>query len=216
LNTKFSSKTKEQRLDELAELGSLRQFRRGTILIQEGDLGGSLYVIVKGRLRAFSNSINGSDREITFGVYTAGDVVGEMALDGGTRSASVIAIQTTICSIVKRDAVRAYISKEPEFAFDLLSKVIDRARRATRASRNLVLIDAYGRLSELFSELVCFNPLTGTHEIPERLTQADIASRIGTSREMVTRLLRDLEQGEYIKFTEKKHIQLLKSLPDRW
>ena len=87
----------------LAALGSVRRFRKGSLLIQEGDVGDTLFIIQSGRLRVFS--ADDRDREITLGVYGPGDYVGEMALDGGPRSATVEALEASVCSVVTRQVL---------------------------------------------------------------------------------------------------------------
>ena len=82
-------------LSELAARGELRRYRKGTLLIQEGDHGDTIFIIQSGRLRAFSAGDN--DREITYGVYGPGEYLGELSLDGGPRSASVITLEACTC-----------------------------------------------------------------------------------------------------------------------
>ena len=109
-------------LRALAERGETRRYRKGTLLIQEGDHGDTLFIILSGRLRAFSAGDN--DREITYGVYGPGEYIGEISLDGGPRSASVITLETTQCSVVSRRTLERFISERPEFAFELRLSLI--------------------------------------------------------------------------------------------
>jgi CRP/FNR family cyclic AMP-dependent transcriptional regulator len=153
------------------------------------------------------------DREIVFDIHGPGEYVGEMALDGGSRSASVMTLEPTTCSVVTRVTLKDHISKHPEFAFELLAKVIRRARRATESARDLALLDVYGRVRRLFDSLAVERE--GARLIPEKLTHQEIADRVGSSREMVSRLLKDLEKGGYIELGVKR-ITLKKKLPARW
>src|SRR4051812_28373585 len=102
-------------LRALAERGEIRRYRKGTLLIQEGDAGDTLFVILSGRLRAFSSGAGG--RELTYGVYGPGEYIGEMSLDGGLRSAHVIALEASACAVVTRHTLRTHIAEQPEFAF---------------------------------------------------------------------------------------------------
>jgi CRP/FNR family cyclic AMP-dependent transcriptional regulator len=89
-----------------------------------------------------------------------------------------------------------------------------RARTATNSARNLAFIDVYGRLTQLLYELA--QPQDdGSAVVAERLTHQDIASRVGCSREMVSRVLKDLESGGYIELRERR-IVLVRKLPARW
>ena len=196
----------------LAKRATPRRYRKGVILIQEGEFGDTLYIVLSGRIKVFS--IGQNDREITFGLYGVGEFVGEMSLDGGPRAASVVTVEPTTCVVITRSTLLEHIAQYPEFAFELLSKVITRARTATRDARNMALMDSYGRLVALLDDLAVTLP-DGTRRLMHRVTHAEIASRIGCSREMVSRLLKDLERGGYTS-TVGRGLQILKPLPNRW
>jgi CRP/FNR family transcriptional regulator, cyclic AMP receptor protein len=205
----------QPRLRALARQGVVRNYRKSTVLIEEGDQGGTIYIVLKGRLKAFTFAPDHTEREVIYGVYGIGDLVGEMSLDGGVRSASVATLEVSSCSVVTRETLRQFISTEPEFAFDLLSKVIAKARQATLSTRSLALTDAYGRLVELLTRLAVSRG-DGTRLIPQKLSQAQIAAHIGCTREMVSRLLKDLKVGGYIELTDEKQWVLHGGLPARW
>ena len=193
---------------ELALRGEVRRYRKNTILIEEDDVGDTLYVILAGRLRAYSASANG--REITYGVYGPGEYLGEMSLDGGRRSASVETVEASLCSVVKRAELRAFIQDNPDFAFELLAKVIRRARAATISAKNLALNDVYGRI-KLHLEEQSRSP----SEDGERLTHQELANWVGCSREMVSRVMKDLEVGGYLRIQDR-HVVIERPLPPRW
>jgi CRP/FNR family cyclic AMP-dependent transcriptional regulator len=199
-------------LAALAERGEQRRYRKGTLLIQEGDQGDTLFIIHSGRLRVFSAGDN--DREITYGVYGAGEYLGEMSLDGGPRSASVITLEASVCTVVSRRTLERFIAERPEFAFELLAKVIRRARSATFSARQLALNDVYGRLKALLLGLAQAQA-DGTQRVVDRLTHQEMANRLGCSREMVSRLMKDLERGGYVAVDDHQFV-LVKPLPARW
>jgi CRP/FNR family transcriptional regulator, cyclic AMP receptor protein len=199
-------------LRPLAERGELRSYRKGTLIIEEGSQGDLFYVLLRGKVKAFS--INDREREITYGVYGPGDYFGEMSLDGGPRSASVITLEATRCVVLTRHSLREHIGQHPEFAFELLSRVIRRARLATANARSLALLDVYGRLVQTL-EALAQPQADGTRLVGERLTHADLASRVGCSREMVSRLLKDLERGGHIWLQGRLWV-LAARLPARW
>ncbi|MFO1191991.1 MAG: cyclic nucleotide-binding domain-containing protein [Rhodoferax sp.] len=196
----------------LAARGDVRRYRKGSILIQEGDTGDTMYILLDGRVKVYCTEEGG--REIMFGLFGAGEYFGEMALDGGPRSASVATLEDCVCSVVTRARLLAFISERPEFALELLAQVIRRLRLATRDARNLAFIDVYGRLSQCLQDLAEPRP-DGTRRIPARLTHQDLASRVGCSREMVSRILKDLESGGHVRL-EDRHIVLVGRLPRRW
>ena len=199
-------------LQALARRGAQSRSPNGTRLITEGDLGDTLYIVQSGRVKAFSTDERG--REITYGVYGPGEYLGEMSLDGGPRSASVTTLEATVCSIVTRQTLREHIAEFPEFALELVSRVIRRARVATQSARNMALLDVYGRVVQLIDDLA-EDQADGTRIIAERLTQSDIAARVGCSREMVARLMKDLRDGGFIE-TRGATMLLLKRLPAKW
>jgi CRP/FNR family transcriptional regulator, cyclic AMP receptor protein len=196
----------------LARRGEIRRYRKNTLLIEEGDSGDTLYIILSGSLRSFSSGDNG--REITYGVYGPGEYLGEMSLDGGRRSASVEALQASVCSVLTRTTLERHIAEHPAFAFELMAKVIRRARAATLSTKQLALNDVYGRLQLLLNSLAVALP-DGTRRIDERLTHKDMAHRLGCSREMVSRLMKDLSSGGYID-QDGPHTVVLRPLPARW
>jgi CRP/FNR family cyclic AMP-dependent transcriptional regulator len=195
----------------LAQRGERHAYRVGTILINEGDRGSSLFVVLRGRLKVFS--INSDGHEITYGILEPGDIFGEMSLDGGPRSASVMALETCTCAVLSRAVVRRYVRANPEFALELINVVIHRARTATRVARGLALDSAYRRLAT-FLELEARPATAGALPSIRHYTHLEIASRIGTSRETVTRLLKELSQSGSIS-VNRYTLTLLKVLPER-
>lgn len=199
--------------EALAARGTERSFRRGLLLIQEGDLGNTLYIVRSGRLRAFAADPSG--KEITLGVYGAGEYVGEMSLDGGPRSANVETLETTVCSVVTRETLLAYIAEEPVFALEMMARLIRRARLATESTRSLALIDVYGRAKRLLEQMAGPPAADGSRALTERITHREIASHLACSREMISKLMKDLEIGGYVAKRDQR-IVLLKALPSRW
>jgi CRP/FNR family transcriptional regulator, cyclic AMP receptor protein len=189
-------------IQALADEGVQRSYRKGAIIVSEGDAGDTLFILLQGSVRTYGTDADG--REVTYGTIPAPNYFGEMSLDGGARSASVEALEPCVCAVVTSHRVRDHLARCPDLAFELITKIIARARSATVTARNLALLDAYGRLAA-----------QGKRAIPERTTHADLAQRIGTSREMVSKLLRDLEKGGYVS-VDKRSLVLVKKLPAKW
>ena len=196
----------------LALRGAIRSYKKNIVVINEGEVGDVLFVLLQGSVKVFATDADG--REITYGTIHAGDYFGEMSLDGGPRSASVMTLEPCVCAVVARSAVREHLADEPEFALDLVAQVIRRARAATETARSIALLDVYGRVIGLLESHQGATATAGPMLI-RPITHQDIASRIGASREMVSRLLKDLEKGGYIELGVKR-ITLLKKLPSRW
>jgi len=87
---------------ELATRGQVRTFPKNAVIINEGDRGDSLYVILSGKVKVYVSDDDG--REMILDIYGPGDYVGEMALDGRPRSASVMTLEPTSCSVVHGQA----------------------------------------------------------------------------------------------------------------
>ena len=196
----------------LATRGKRRIYRKGTLLIEEGDQGDSVFFILSGRVKVFATDDEG--REFVHSILGAGDYFGEMSLDGGPRSASVITMEPTECAVLGKADVRARMAADPDFAFELLTTAIGRAREATRVARGLALGGVYSRLAA-FLEITARPGADGVRIIGDVLTQQEIASRIGSSREMVSRIMKDLETGGYIEI-RARHIVLTRALPLKW
>jgi len=200
-------------IEALAAMGVPRRYRRGALLIQEGETGDTLYIVLQGRLRAFLGDDSG--KELTLGTYGPLEYVGEMSLDGGPRSANVEATEASTCAVVSRATLLAYIADHPEFALELMGRLIRRARLATESARSVALIDVYGRLVRLLNQLAGEADAQGERALGERMTHQELAQHLACSREMVSRLLKDLETGGYIAVRERR-LYLLKALPARW
>ncbi len=197
---------------DLARGGQVRSLARNSVFIQEGERGDSLFVILSGRVKVFVADAEG--REMVLDFHGPGDYVGEMSLDGHPRSASVMAIEPTVCSVLTRDALRAAIVANPDLAMNLVCTLIERARIATENVRNLALMDVYGRVARLLLSLAVEQP-DGRMSVPERLTQQDIADRVGASRDMVSRIFKDLTTGGYVSVVDRQ-ITINRKPPARW
>ncbi|MDP2264271.1 MAG: Crp/Fnr family transcriptional regulator [Hydrogenophaga sp.] len=209
----LASGAPHQHVEALAARGTPRSFHRGAQLIQEGEVGDTIYIVLKGRLRAFLADNTG--KELTLGVYGPLEYVGEMSLDGGPRSANVEALEASLCSVVSREDLLSYIASQPAFALEMMGLLIRRARLATESARSVALIDVYGRLVRLLNQLAGEEGPRGERQMTERMTHQAMAQHLACSREMVSRLLRDLETGGYIA-VEDRWITLLRPLPARW
>jgi len=198
-------------LRAIAATGVVRSFPRNTVLINEGDLGDALYVILSGRVKVFSS--NEAGREFVIDFHAAGEYVGEMTLDGAPRSASVMTVEPTTCAVVNRTQFRDFILAHPDFAMHLIERLIHRVRVTTGNLKSLALSDVYGRLVRLLNALA--KDVDGRQVVPEKLTQQDIADRVGASRDMIGKLLKDLVAGGYLG-VEERTISILKKLPTGW
>jgi CRP/FNR family cyclic AMP-dependent transcriptional regulator len=201
----------EAALRALAPHSAARAFPKNAVVVSEGDETDSLYVVLSGRVKVF---IAGDDgREVVVNVIDAGDYFGELSLDGGARSASVMTLEPCRLFVISHGDVEGLLAANPQFARDLIQKLIGKVRSLTGKVRDLALKDVYGRFVRFVEENAVERD--GERVVPERLTQHDIAARIGGSREMVSRILRDLTAGGYVSVGAKQ-IHILKKLPLHW
>ena len=206
------SPLEEATLRAIAETGVVRTFPKNTVLIHEGDTGDALFIVLTGRVKVYASNAQG--REFAIAFHGAGEYVGEMTLDGGVRSASVVTIDPTVCAIVHREQFREFILKNPDFALHLIEKLIMRVRATTEDVKSLALTDVYGRLVRLLNTLAVARD-DGTAQVPEKLTQQAIAERVGASRDMFGKLFKDLVAGGYLAI-EDRTITVLRKLPIGW
>ncbi|HUP05699.1 MAG TPA: Crp/Fnr family transcriptional regulator [Caldimonas sp.] len=202
---------RDELLAAIAARGNVRRYPAGTVLITEGDRSDLLYIVLEGRVRVYSSNDDG--KEVTIVTHGAGEYVGEMALDGGVRSASVMTLEPTTCAVVSGSELRHFMATHPEFAQNLVLKLIWRVRQATDNIKSLALQDVYGRVTRLLDELA--EPQGSVRVVRERLTQREIAERVGSSREMVSRIFKDLVEAGCLDVSPGR-IAILKKLPARW
>ncbi|MBR9909717.1 MAG: Crp/Fnr family transcriptional regulator [Gammaproteobacteria bacterium] len=198
-----------QQLRELEQHTLLRSYPKNTIVITEGDNSDSLYIIVSGRMRVYCSDDEG--REITLNDLSSGDYFGELALlDNQQRSASVITTEACRLLQLNKASLLEAFRQTPDIAYHLLVNLTQRVRALTSNVKNLALMDVYGRVAKTLLELSEKEGETLATTIP--LTQQDIANRVGASREMVSRIMKDLVTGGYIT-VEKKKIVINDHLP---
>ena len=162
-------------------------------------------------MKVYGAGVNG--REVVYTTLGPGEYFGEMTLDGGPRSASVMTLEPTTCVVVTGSHVRDFLGSHPDFALHLIRKLIALVRRSTDTVKRLALDDVYTRITKLLYEMA--QEEEGRLVVGERLTQQDIADRVGSSREMVSRIFKQLTIGGYVS-SESRRIVLLKKLPARW
>jgi CRP/FNR family cyclic AMP-dependent transcriptional regulator len=201
-------------LRKIAERGGVRTYPPNSIIINEGEKSDTFFIILSGRVKVFGSDAAGN--QVVYATHGTGEYVGEMTLDGGTRTASVVTLEKTTCAVVAGGELRDFIAQHPDFALNLIRKLIRRAREATEGVKNLALLDVYGRICVLLMSLAEQDESRGgALQIRERLTQQDVADRVGSSREMVSRIFKDLVAGGYLAIESGK-LTLLRKLPAHW
>ena len=192
--------------------GNIRTYPRHTVIINEGDDSRSLFVILEGKLKVFLSDESG--REIIVGFENVGGYIGEISLlDSEPRSASVMTMEKTRCLVISTDNFHQCLHNHPEVAIGVIRGLTYRVRSLLNNVKSLGLKNVYPRLISLLQELS--EPHGDISVLSERLTHQNLADMIGSSREMVSRILRDLVTGGYISI-ENKSITIHRNPPSGW
>jgi CRP/FNR family cyclic AMP-dependent transcriptional regulator len=198
-------------LDALASHATAQSYPKNTIIINEGDRSDSIFITVSGKVKVFLHGEDG--RDVILNMHGPGEYFGEMVLDEGPRSASVMTVEPSKFLVISKADFRKFLSANPDFAMKLINRLMRRVRALTDNVGSLALLDVYGRVARLLLEMS--TEQGGKHVVSERLTQKDIADRVGASREMVSRIFKDLVAGGYIQVDDRV-ITINRDLPPHW
>jgi len=200
----------EQHIKALADHGTVKAYPKNAVIISEGDRSDSLYVILTGKVKVYLADEEG--KEMVLNTQGPGEYFGEIILDEGPRSASVMTLEPSKFSIVSREQFNQFLAQSPEVTLELVRSLIHRVRELTKTVSNLALLDVYGRVRGLLLELATEQD---GKLVVERLTQQEMASRVGCAREMISRILKDLRTGGYIK-DDGERLIIVKKPPPKW
>jgi CRP/FNR family transcriptional regulator, cyclic AMP receptor protein len=179
----------------LVQVVARRSVPRGSMLMAEGDLTDSLYIVISGRLKVMMSDADG--KEVILALLGPGEIVGEMGLiDDNPRSATVIAVEPSELLTISKREFRKCLAENFEMAMAVMKGLVRRLREADRKIGSLALLDVYGRVARLLIDMA--EVVDGRKVVTKRLPKQDIAKMIGASREMVSRVMKDLQLGGYI------------------
>ena len=198
-----------EELRALSAHATEQTFQKNVVIVNEGDETKAIFIILSGRVKVFLRNADG--REMILNVHGAGEYFGEMVIDEGPRSASVATLEQSRFLIITKADFKALVAANPDFALKLINRLMHRVRALTENIRSLALLDVYGRVARVLLELAAEQD--GRLVVAEKLTQQDIAERVGASREMVSRVFKDLVAGGYISI-EHKQITINRDLPE--
>jgi CRP/FNR family cyclic AMP-dependent transcriptional regulator len=188
-NVPFFAGLSDQELEVLSESLGKRTFGKGMIIFHKSSPGQTLYIIESGKVRIFILSESG--QEISVNIYGPGDVFGELALlDGLPRSAGAVAMEKTVTFTLHRDDFLRHLEAHPRMARSIMEVLSTRVRYTTDYAESLAFLDVYGRVAAKLLELADrYGVQKEGIEIELRLTQAELASWVGASRESVNKVL---------------------------
>jgi len=185
----------EDQLRMLTTVVTRKSAPRSTTIMAGGDPTDSLYIVLSGRLKVMMSDAEG--KEVILSILGPGEFFGEMGLiDDEPRSASVVTIEPCeLLSLAKRDFKKS-LADNFEMAMAVMRGLVRRLREADRKIGSLALLDVYGRVARLLLDMA--ENVDGEKVVTKRLPKQDIAKMIGASREMVSRVMKDLQTGGYI------------------
>ena len=186
----------EVELEKLSKVSGRRRVERGAFVVRAGESTDSLYILLTGRAKVTNHDEEG--REIILAWLGPGESFGEMGLiDGSPRSANVVAAEACELLVLSKDSFQRCMQDNFQVALKLMQVLVQRLREADRKIENLALLDVYGRVGKLLLE---FSELReGQRVVTRKLTKQDIAKMVGASREMVSRVMKDLENQGYFR-----------------
>ena len=201
----------QELLSMLGKCIMLQRYRRSAQILKAGQLTDALYVMLSGRAKVFESRPDG--REGILAMMGPGDFFGEMALlDDLPCSASVQTLEPCeLVRITKADFTRC-LADSFELTMRIILALVARLRHADRQIESLALMDVYGRVSRVLLELA--EPMDGEYAIAKVPSQLDIARMVGASREMVRRVMKELEVSGHIQ-VDRRRIVLLDKLGTR-
>ena len=196
----------EAQLDHIARMAIRRKVPRHSTIVHVGDCIDALYVIVSGGVKVLNRDADG--REVILTLLGAGECFGEMGLiDGEPRSADVVTNENCELLVIAKTDFKRALAENVDLCLNIMKSLVLRLREANRKIESLALMDTYGRVAKLLLELS--EEVDGERLVRRKISKQDIAKVVGASREMVTRVIKDLETSGHIRQGEG-HIVICK------
>ncbi|MBS1198338.1 MAG: Cyclic nucleotide-binding:Bacterial regulatory protein Crp [Proteobacteria bacterium] len=185
-------------LEKLSHVTGRRRAERGEFIVRAGDVADSLFILFSGSAKVLNSDDEG--REVILAVLKAGEFFGEMGLiDGSPRSASVVAQETCELLVISRDDLHRCMQDNFQVALKLMQILVHRLRGADEKIESLALLDVYGRVARLMLDMSELAD-DGRRIIKRKISKQEMARMIGASREMVSKVVRNLENSGYIHY----------------
>jgi CRP/FNR family transcriptional regulator, cyclic AMP receptor protein len=189
----------DETLVAVAHSAVMRRIPRGQSVVHAGDRTDFVYFVLTGTLKVVVSDEDG--REVILSILGQGELFGEMGMFGEQpRSASVVAVTPADLVLIAKNDFRSIMQNNFEVAWRIMCNLADRLRNADRKIESLALMDVYGRVARLLLEMS--EDLNGETVVVRKVTKQDIAKMIGASREMVSRVMKDLGNQGLIEETD--------------
>ncbi len=198
----------EQGLQALVNIAIRRTYRKNIVIIREGDDTNTMFILIEGEMRVYVEDEQG--KQLTLRILKSGDSFGEVALIGDfPRTASVMTITSCVVAAFSRDKYLAFLEQHPKISLAFARTLANMVRDTTEELSSIALSDVYGRVTHILEK---YAVEADDHRLVPKFTHREIAGMIGSSREMVSKILKELEKGSYISITDK-HYVINKNLP---
>jgi len=185
----------ESELQRLSQVAVRRRAARGEQVVRVGEDAEALLILLTGRAKV--TNVDEEGREIILAWLGPGEFFGEMGLiDGSPRSANVVAVEPCEMLSIGKQEFQRCMQENFHVAQKLMQILVRRLREADRNIESLALLDVYGRVARLLLDLS--DEENGKRMVRQKISKQDMARMIGASREMVSKVMRDLEVGGYI------------------
>ncbi|WP_319239770.1 cyclic nucleotide-binding domain-containing protein [uncultured Propionivibrio sp.] len=189
----------DEQLELVARVAVRRKFPKHRTVVFAGDKTSALYVIVSGSAKVLSRDSEG--REVILAFLSQGECFGEMGLiDGELRSADVVVVDSCELLEISRDDLVKAFKQSSDLSLNIMKSLVTRLRQANWKIEGLALMDVYGRVAKNLFDLS--EVVGGVRIIRHKVTKQDMAKLVGASREMVTRVMKDLERSGYIRIDD--------------
>ena len=173
-----------------------RRFKRGEALVEQGQKSNALFILLTGRARVVTSDSRG--REVILATLAQGDYLGEMSIiDNEPHSATVRAeVQTDVLMLGRAEFARC-LTENASMALVVMRGLVKRLRHADRKIESLALLDVYGRVAHALLDFAVADAQVQLL-IKDKISRQDLAKMVGASREMVSRVMKDLEERGFI------------------
>jgi len=173
-----------------------RRFKRGEALVEQGQKSNALFILLTGRARVMTSDSRG--REVILATLAQGDYLGEMSIiDNEPHSATVRAeVQTDVLMLGRAEFARC-LTENASMSLVVMRGLVKRLRHADRKIESLALLDVYGRVAHALLDFAV-SDAQGQQVIKDKISRQDLAKMVGASREMVSRVMKDLEERGFI------------------
>ena len=206
----FSLLTTDQ-AQSIADSVVKRRFKRGELIVEQGTKSNALFILLNGRARVLTADTRG--REVILAVLQPGDYVGEMSLiDNEPHSATVRAEVQTDMLVLGRNEFSRCLPESSSLSYAILRGLVARLRNADRQIESLALLDVYGRVARTLLDMS--EEEKGLKIIRGKVSRQDMAKVVGASREMVSRVMKDLEDRGVIETLENGSVVIKERLHD--